>query len=128
MASAPFQPPIDAATSGGADALGRPDLGRLAPGCKADVTVIDFTHTLQTPDPIQSLMTSASGRDIRAVFIDGRLVMHDRQLPDYHDSAMFRQAQQQFDGLVTRYPERTLGHPPLTEIFSSSYPRKNRLT
>ena len=32
----------DAATLGGADALGRPDLGRLRPGAKADLIVVDL--------------------------------------------------------------------------------------
>ena len=44
---------FDAATTAGADALRRPDLGRLEPGAKADIAVIDLRHTLQTPDPIQ---------------------------------------------------------------------------
>ena len=33
----------DAATIGGADALRRDDLGRLAPGAKADITVFDLS-------------------------------------------------------------------------------------
>jgi cytosine/adenosine deaminase-related metal-dependent hydrolase len=36
----------DAATLGGAAALQRPDLGRLAPGAAADVVVFDFAHPL----------------------------------------------------------------------------------
>ena len=35
---------FDAATIGGADALGRPDLGRLMPGAQADIIVFDFSH------------------------------------------------------------------------------------
>jgi hypothetical protein len=27
---------------------------------------------------------------------------------------------------MARYPERTLGHPPVGEIFSSSYPVRRR--
>ena len=117
---------FDAATIGGADALGRTDLGRLAPGAKADIAIIDLSRTLQTPDPLQSLMSGASGRDVDSVFIDGRLVMHRRKLPGFDDDDAFRQAQAQFDGLIRRYPERTLGHSPLDDIFSSSYPRLRR--
>ncbi|MBX9698143.1 MAG: amidohydrolase family protein, partial [Acetobacteraceae bacterium] len=35
-----------AATAGGADALGRPDLGRLAQGAAADLVLVDLTHPL----------------------------------------------------------------------------------
>jgi cytosine/adenosine deaminase-related metal-dependent hydrolase len=117
---------FDAATIGGADALRRPDLGRLRPGAKADIAVIDLRHTLQTPDPIQSLLTGTSGHDVRSVFIDGRLVMHERRIPGFDENTAFQRAQAQFDGVIARYPERTLGHPPLAEIFSTSYPRPAR--
>ena len=117
---------FDAATLGGADALRRPDLGRLQPGAKADIAVIDLSQTLQTTDPIQTLMTGTSGRDVTTVFIDGRLVMQDRKIPGFDETAAARQAQAQFDGLIARYPDRTMGHPPVADIFHSSYPRRAR--
>ncbi|WP_158964439.1 amidohydrolase family protein [Chachezhania sediminis] len=111
---------FDAATLGGARALNRTDIGRLAPGACADITVIDLSRTLQTPDPIQTIMTSTSGHDVRDVWIDGRRVMQDRQIPGIGD-ADYTRAQRQFDGLVAKYPDRTAGHPPVSEIFSPSY-------
>jgi cytosine/adenosine deaminase-related metal-dependent hydrolase len=117
---------FDAATIGGADALRRPDLGRLQPGAKADVIVIDFCRTLATTDPVQTIMTGASGRDVRDVFIDGRQVMKNRVIDGFDEDAEFAATQAQFERLIQLYPERTLGHPPLHEIFSSSYPRITR--
>lgn len=114
---------FDAATLGGARALNRPDLGRLAPGAKADIAVIDLRRTLQTLDPIQTLMTSASGRDVRDVWIDGRRVMADGVIPGVDEAADAARAQSQFDGLIARYPDRTVCHPPVEEIFTSSYQR-----
>jgi len=117
---------FDAATLGGADALRRPDLGRLQPGAKADLAVIDLSQTLQTTDPIQTLMSGTSGRDVTTVFIDGRLVMQDRRIPSFDETAAAHQAQAQFDGLIARYPDRTMGHPPVADIFHASYPRRSR--
>ncbi|MCS3508343.1 cytosine/adenosine deaminase-related metal-dependent hydrolase [Achromobacter sp. JUb104] len=118
----------DAATVGGADALGRPDLGRLAVGAKADIVVFDFSHDRngQMIDPIQTLMISGSGRDVSQVIIDGRFVMVDGRIPGFDARLAQEQAQSQFDGLVARYPDRTWGHPPVEQIFSSSYPRPAR--
>lgn len=119
---------FDAATLGGADALRRPDLGRLQPGAKADMIVIDMGHDRigHVIDPIQTLMMNSSGRDVRTVVIDGRFVMVDGVIPGFDAAAEQARAQRQFDGLLTRYPDRTYGHPPLEQIFSSSYPRMGR--
>ncbi len=115
----------DAATVGGADALGRSDLGRLQAGAKADLIVVDFDDPFigQTIDPIQTLLLNASAHTVRSVMINGRFVMEDGVIPHVDDRAFRRMAQEQFDGVVAKYPMRTLGHPPLDEIFSSSYPR-----
>ncbi|MDH3667022.1 MAG: amidohydrolase family protein [Paracoccaceae bacterium] len=115
----------DAATLGGAKALGRGDLGRLAPGARADLTVIDLDapEMGQVIDPIQTLMLNASGREVRTVVIDGRFVMEDGRIPGIDERAMRSQAQAQFDRMAAQYPDRTHGHPPLDEIFSASYRR-----
>jgi cytosine/adenosine deaminase-related metal-dependent hydrolase len=115
---------FDAATIGGADALGRPDLGRLMPGAAADIVVFDFGHDRigQTIDPIQTLLIGGAGRDVRHVVVGGRAVVIDGQIPGMDMAAASLRAQAQFEALISRYPERTWGHPPVSEIFSSSYP------
>ncbi|MCH9000395.1 MAG: amidohydrolase family protein [Proteobacteria bacterium] len=65
------------ATVGGARALGRSDLGRLAPGCKADIVLIDLEHPAMRPlrDPLRSLVYAAADRAVRDVYVDGRRVV-----------------------------------------------------
>lgn len=65
------------ATTGGADALGRPDLGRLAAGCKADVVLVrtDTFKAAPTYDPLKFLVLSATGDDVDQVLVDGRTVV-----------------------------------------------------
>lgn len=113
----------DAATVHGADAIGRPDLGRLQPGAKADLIVFDLDrpHSGQVIDPIQTMLLTGHGRDVSTVVIDGRFVMRDRIIPGVDEAADNARAQRQFEGLMAQYPKRTLGHPPVGEIFSSSY-------
>ncbi len=114
----------DAATIGGADALGRSDLGRLQPGARADITVFDLDrpHLGQVIDPIQTMMLAGQGRDFSTVIIDGRFVMEDRAIQGSDEAADKRRAQAQFERLMAQYPRRTFGHPEVSEIFSSSYP------
>ena len=116
---------FDAATIGGADALRRPDLGRLMPGAKADIAVFDMADPLIAPrvDPVRSLILGATGRVTRAVFVDGRLSMREGQVAGLDMAQARARAQAQFDGLVAKYPDRTWGHPPVDAIFPPAYPR-----
>jgi len=70
---------FDAATLGGAKILGRDDIGRLAPGAKADLVLVDVTHWAMRPlrDPIRSLVYCAAERAVKTVFVDGRKVVDD---------------------------------------------------
>ena len=118
----------DAATLGGAQALLCDDLGRLAPGTKADITVFDLSapDLGQVIDPIQTMMLAGGGRHFSTVIVDGRFVMQDGVIPGTDPAADAARAQAQFDRLVGKYPQRTFGHPPVEEIFSSAYPVERR--
>lgn len=112
-----------AATIGGADALGRPDLGRLTAGALADITVFDLSgfHLGQVIDPIQTLVMSGSSRDLTTSIVNGRFVVRNRQLPGIDLSAHGQRAQQQFERLIVSYPERAHLHPSVDEIFQPSF-------
>jgi cytosine/adenosine deaminase-related metal-dependent hydrolase len=68
-----------AATVGGAQALMRDDIGRLAPGAKADLVVVDLHHPDMMParDPLRSLIFHAADRAVKAVWIAGRQTVAD---------------------------------------------------
>ena len=70
------------ATVGGADALGRPDLGRLAPGCKADIVFVRTDTPKATPlyDPFKFLVHATTGDDVDRVFVDGNTIVEDGEV------------------------------------------------
>lgn len=70
----------EAATLGGAAALGRPDLGRLRPGAKADIIAIKPSGLRwgAVRDPIKSLVDCGCGDDVDMVMVDGRMLMNGR--------------------------------------------------
>lgn len=113
----------NAATIVAADSLGRPDLGRLVVGAKADMTLFDLSafELGQIIDPIQTMMLSGTGRDFKTVIVNGRVVMQDRQLPGIDLDEYRDRAQKQFDGLIEKYPMRTWKHPPVEQIFAPSF-------
>ena len=71
---------FNAATLGGARALHRDDLGRLASGAKADIVIIDLTkpHIGGVRDPIRALVHCVLSEDVEQVIIDGRTVVKDK--------------------------------------------------
>jgi 5-methylthioadenosine/S-adenosylhomocysteine deaminase len=90
---------FEAATLGGARALGRDDLGRLAPGARADLVVIDLAtrDTLRfgpVRDPIKALVECGIGDDVVTVIVDGVIRMRDRVIPGVDLAALRRQAQE----------------------------------
>lgn len=74
---------FNAATIGSADAIGRPDLGRLFPGSKADVLIVDLKRIGAVPlrDPVQDLVLTGVPSDIKMVLIDGKVVCEDGKVP-----------------------------------------------
>lgn len=64
---------LDAVTAQAAAAVGRPDLGTIAPGATADLTVVDLTHPQLQPlaDPRRGLIALANRADIAEVFVNG---------------------------------------------------------
>jgi len=89
---------FEAATLGGARALRRTDLGRLAPGAKADIVIIDLEtrDSLRfgpVRDPIKALVECGIGDDVVAVIVDGVVRMRDRVIPGVDLAAVRRAAQ-----------------------------------
>src|SRR5262249_58030565 len=62
---------LRAATAAAADTLGRPDLGRIAPGAQADLVLV-------AGDPLRRL---ADARAVRTVIVRGRVLERDTVLP-----------------------------------------------
>jgi 5-methylthioadenosine/S-adenosylhomocysteine deaminase len=96
---------FDCATLGGAKALGREDIGRLAVGAKADIVMVNLNHPMMRPvrDPLRSLVYAAAERAVSTVFVDGRKVVDNGKVltMDYEAaSAALQEAQYRAEGKV----------------------------
>lgn len=71
---------LEIATRGGADVLGRPDCGRIAVGCRADIAVWDVSgiEAAGSWDPAALLL--AGPTTVRDLFVEGRDVVRDGQI------------------------------------------------
>ncbi len=68
---------IDAVTATAAAVIKRPDLGTIASGATADLTVVDMTHPHLQPmsDPRRALIALANRANIDLVVVDGRVLV-----------------------------------------------------
>jgi cytosine/adenosine deaminase-related metal-dependent hydrolase len=98
---------FSAATLGAARALGRDDLGRLAPGAKADIAIVDMRSLRIGPyrDPIKALVHCATGDDVETVIVDGRTVVEDGRVVGVDERAVLADAQREAERLWATVPE-----------------------
>lgn len=113
-----------AATLAGADALGRPDLGRLCPGAKADIAVIGLEsfHLNAVDDPIRAVVLSSGGRDVTDVIVNGRDALRSGRIPGFDSAGMRRWAEGYFQKLKRSCTGRDyLGRTP-GRLFPPVFP------
>ncbi|MGC8825566.1 MAG: amidohydrolase family protein, partial [Anaerolineae bacterium] len=83
------------ATEYGARACGI-DAGTLDAGKLADVVVVNLRrpHLVPVHDIINTLVYCAKGADVETVIIDGRVVMHERQLQTMNEDDIITMAEE----------------------------------
>ena len=119
---------FDAATLGGARHLGRDDLGRLAPGAKADIIVVDLLqlHYGGVHDPIKALVECGSGRDVECVIVDGRTLVEGGRALHVDERALLTSVQAESERLWAKLPEWHRTGKAVDEIVPPSYPIKDK--
>ncbi|HEX3011152.1 MAG TPA: amidohydrolase [Syntrophomonadaceae bacterium] len=74
---------LEMATANGAIALGmEQEVGRLEPGMKADIILMDLSPAHMTPryDILANIVYSAQASDVLTVIVDGNIIMEDREI------------------------------------------------
>ena len=99
---------VEAATLGGAQALHRPDLGRIAEGATADLTAFRLSDVRFGPieDPLRNLVLAGSARDACLTMVAGRAVMRDGVIEGIDLRAVREDAQVLFEVMRAGYDER----------------------
>jgi 5-methylthioadenosine/S-adenosylhomocysteine deaminase len=113
---------FDLATIGGADALGRPDLGRLTAGAKADIVCYRTDTVSMAPlrDPLRNLVFSALPSDVARVIINGREVLKDGLVPSLDEGDIAAGIQQAGEELWGAWQKFDWSGRPIDELSPPS--------
>ncbi len=116
---------FNAATLGGAKALGRPDLGRIAPGAKADLILVDTDNNEMRPlrDPIKALVYSGMSSNFERIYVDGELRVERGKLTSVADEHVLRRDMQaSAEKMYARVHEKQYAGKTHLEIAPMSFP------
>jgi cytosine/adenosine deaminase-related metal-dependent hydrolase len=122
---------FNAATLGGARALGRDDLGRLCPGAKADLVIVNqqALHYGVVCDPIRSLVDCGVASDVETVIVDGNIIMEQRRIPAAPRlDALLSQAQQYAEAYWAAYAQLDWQGRTVQEAFPNAFPWVDELS
>ena len=115
---------FNAATLGGAQALGRSDIGRLSPGAKADIIIVDLhrLHCGVVDDPIKTLIYAADGGDVETVIVDGRTVLAGGRAPGVDEASLLAAVRAAHRWQRAQLAAQNPTGKPADVLFPSSYP------
>ena len=87
------QAAFDAATTGGANAIGQPNLGKITVGSKADLVMIDLMDPSYIPlnSAVRQLVYTEGGRGVKTVIVDGKVIIHDGKLQTMDEEALIEE-------------------------------------
>jgi cytosine/adenosine deaminase-related metal-dependent hydrolase len=98
---------FNSATIGGANAIGKDNLGKIAKGCLADLVIINMETLNNVPcrDPVKNVVNSASRNDVEYVIIDGKVVVNDGKLVTLNEKKLVKEVQKKTEKIWERIPE-----------------------
>jgi 5-methylthioadenosine/S-adenosylhomocysteine deaminase len=115
---------FDAATLGGARALGRDDLGRIAPGAKADLVLWKARSWTMTPlrDPVKNLVYNATAEDVDRVYVNGRVVVDGGRVLAADEATILAALQAGGERMWPRMGEHDWAGRGADELSPQTYP------
>lgn len=115
---------FEMATSGGAKSLGRDDLGRITPGAKADLLLINLRdlRTGAVFDPVKTAVMAATSHDIDFIMVDGRILVQGGKIIDIDEEALLSSVQALSERFWTGVPRWDWGGRLAAELSPFTFP------
>jgi cytosine/adenosine deaminase-related metal-dependent hydrolase len=101
----PSEQAFEMATIHGAAAMGwEGQIGSLEVGKRADFAVLDMNkpHLTPSPNPVSTVVCTATGKDVETVVIDGRIVVREGKALTMDEDRILAEARQRASALYAR--------------------------
>jgi 5-methylthioadenosine/S-adenosylhomocysteine deaminase len=114
---------FNSATLAGCKFIQRQDLGRLTPGAKADILIVNLNHMASAPyhDPIKALIDYGDSRDIETVIVDGTTLVERGKAVVVDEAEVYAQAQRAVHRAWEATPAWHWGGYDLNRIVPPAY-------
>lgn len=114
---------FSSATLGGANAIGKDDLGKIAKGCLADLAVVNMETINNVPcrDPVKNLVNAASRADVDYVMVNGDIVVENAKLLTIDERKLYEKVQKTTEAIWDRIPENHYLGMHSDEVSPQSY-------
>ncbi len=111
------------ATEGGAKAIGRNDLGKLATGCLADIAIIDMETINNVPcrDPVKNLVNCSTRSDVEYVIVNGEIIVENGKLITIDENALVKEVQKTSERVWNRIPNHHYQGKNSDEVSPQSF-------
>jgi cytosine/adenosine deaminase-related metal-dependent hydrolase len=109
VSSMPARDALRLATRGGAQVLGRDDIGELAPGKAADIAIFDLNgidFAGAWADPVAAVLFCGASHKARWVLVNGEVVVEERRLVRVNEELVARQANALSKDLLEKASQR----------------------
>ncbi len=95
------------ATTGGAKAAGDVGLGRIEPGARADLVLLDLDSHVFTPlnDPLNHVVFSSTTQAVHSTMVSGRWVLRDRAITTVDEAMILAEARELGREVLARHDE-----------------------
>ncbi|NLO89589.1 MAG: amidohydrolase [Clostridia bacterium] len=91
------------ATIWGAEALGLKNVGKIEPGKKADIVLLDFNspHLQPKIDHVAHIVYSAGSADVDTVIVDGKIIMKNGKVLTLDEEKIYQEVQKRTQRLIS---------------------------
>ena len=115
---------FNAVTLGGCGFLVREELGRLAPGGKADIVLIRLERmgTGAFRDPIKALVDYGAGRDVDTVIVVGKTLIEKGAAINLGEEKIYSEARRAVEGCWANVPNWHWGGRDVDSIIPPAFP------